>query len=178
MTEQELILGCKRESRSCQQTVFRMYSGKMLALAMRYSRHQMEAEDIVQEAFIRVFNNIQSFEFKGSFEGWIKRIVINTALKNFSRKSFTNEQIGIEQDFDAPIDAPADQLMGVQEILDMINELPDGYRVVFNLYAIEGYSHKEIAEMLGIQESTSRSQLVKARKMLQQKLANLQKIAV
>ncbi len=178
MTEKELILGCKRENSNCQQAIFRMYAGKMLALSMRYARHRMEAEDIVQEAFIRVFDHVHTFEFKGSFEGWIKRIVINTALKTLSKKSFSNEQIGIEQDFDAPIDAPADQLMGAQEILDIVNELPDGYRVIFNLYAIEGYSHKEISDMLGIQESTSRSQLVKARKMLQQKLAKLQKIAV
>lgn len=150
----------------------------MLALSLRYARHQMEAEDIVQEAFIRVFDHIHTFEFRGSFEGWIKRIVINIALKNFSRKSFSQEEIGIDQDFDAPVEAPADLLMGAQEILDLVNELPDGYKIVFNLYAIEGYSHKEIAEMIGIQESTSRSQLVKARKMLQQKLARLQKIAV
>lgn len=178
MTETELIQGCVRGNRDCQQVIFRKYAGKMLALALRYAKHQMEAEDIVQEAFIRVFDHMHTFEHKGSFEGWIKRIVINVALKNFSRKRFSQEQIGIDQDFDAPVEAPADLLMGVQEILDMVKELPDGYRVVFNLYAIEGYNHKEIADMLGIQESTSRSQLVKARKLLQQKLAGLQKIAV
>ncbi|MDP4712263.1 MAG: sigma-70 family RNA polymerase sigma factor [Saprospiraceae bacterium] len=178
MTEKELIQGCASGNRNCQQVIFRRYAGKMLALSLRYARHQMEAEDIVQEAFIRVFDHIHTFEFRGSFEGWIKRIVINIALKNFSRKSFSQEEIGIDQDFDAPVEAPADLLMGAQEILDLVNELPDGYKIVFNLYAIEGYSHKEIAEMIGIQESTSRSQLVKARKMLQQKLARLQKIAV
>lgn len=178
MTETELIQGCVRGNRDCQQVIFRKYAGKMLALALRYAKHQMEAEDIVQEAFIRVFDHMHTFEHKGSFEGWIKRIVINVALKNFSRKRFSQEQIGIDQDFDAPVEAPADLLMGAQEILDMVKELPDGYRVVFNLYAIEGYNHKEIADMLGIQESTSRSQLVKARKLLQQKLAGLQKIAV
>jgi len=178
VTETELIQGCVRGNRDCQQVIFRKYAGKMLALALRYAKHQMEAEDIVQEAFIRVFDHMHTFEHKGSFEGWIKRIVINVALKNFSRKRFSQEQIGIDQDFDAPVEAPADLLMGVQEILDMVKELPDGYRVVFNLYAIEGYNHKEIADMLGIQESTSRSQLVKARKLLQQKLAGLQKIAV
>ena len=178
MTETELIQGCVRGNRDCQQAVFRKYAGKMLALALRYAKHQMEAEDIVQEAFIRVFDHMHTFEHKGSFEGWIKRIVINVALKNFSRKRFSQEQIGIDQDFDAPVDAPADLLMEAQEILDMVKELPDGYRIVFNLYAIEGYNHKEIADMLGIQESTSRSQLVKARKLLQQKLAGLQKIAV
>jgi RNA polymerase sigma-70 factor (ECF subfamily) len=178
VTETELIQGCVRGNRDCQQVIFRKYAGKMLALALRYAKHQMEAEDIVQEAFIRVFDHMHTFEHKGSFEGWIKRIVINVALKNFSRKRFSQEQIGIDQDFDAPVEAPADLLMGAQEILDMVKELPDGYRVVFNLYAIEGYNHKEIADMLGIQESTSRSQLVKARKLLQQKLAGLQKIAV
>lgn len=178
MTEHDLIKGCIRENRHCQQEVFRRYAGKMLAVCMRYARHRMEAEDILQESFIKVFDHVGSFKFKGSFEGWIRRIVINTALKNYSRKSFQNEQIGVDPGYDPAMAPTVYGSLHEQELLKLIEQLPDGYRVVFNLYAIEGYSHKEIADTLGIQESTSRSQLVKARKMLQAEVLKLQKIAV
>ena len=178
MTEKELIKGCIRENRKCQQEVFRRYAGKMLVVCLRYARHRMEAEDILQDAFIKVFDNISKFESKGSFEGWIRRIVINTALKHFSKKSFKSEQIGIEHYPDLPIEPTIYSHLGEEEILKLVAQLPEGYRIVFNLYAIEGYSHKEIAKMLGIQESTSRSQLVKARKWLQSQVLKLQKIAV
>lgn len=149
-----------------------------MAVCNRYSRHSMEAEDILQDSFIKVFDNIHRFESKGSFEGWIRRIVINTALKNYSKKSFKQEQIGIDNQPEVPLDPSVYQSFGEKELLALINRLPEGYRLVFNLYAIEGYSHKEIADMVGIQESTSRSQLVKARKMLQSMIVELQKIAV
>lgn len=150
----------------------------MLAVCLRYTRHRMEAEDILQDAFVKVFDNISKFEFKGSFEGWIRRIVINTALKNYSKKSFKQEQIGLENQPELPLEPEIYSNLEEEELLRLINKLPDGYRLVFNLYAVEGYSHKEIADLLGIQESTSRSQLVKARKMLQGMIVNLQKIAV
>ncbi len=178
MTEKELIEGCIRENRKCQRELFRRYAGKMLAVSRRYARHHMEAEDIVQDAFIKVFDNIAKFESKGSFEGWIRRIVVNTALKKHGKKSFTNEKIGIEDQKEGLLDPTAYADLEAQEILNLVAELPDGYRIVFNLYAIEGYSHREIAELLGIKESTSRSQLVKARKLLQQSILSLQKIAV
>lgn len=155
-----------------------MYAGKMLAVCLRYTRHRMEAEDILQDAFIKVFDNVSKFGFKGSFEGWVRRIVINTALKKHSKKSYKNEQIGIEHYPDLPIEPSIYSHLEEEELLKLIAKLPDGYRVVFNLYAIEGYSHKEIAEMLDIQESTSRSQLVKARKWLQTQIVELQKVAV
>lgn len=178
MTEHELIQGCVREDRHCQQEVFRLYAGKMMAVCLRYARHRMEAEDILQDAFIKVFDHIHRFENKGSFEGWIRRIVVNTALKFYSRKKITNEQIGVEHLPEVAVEPEAYQFFDEEELLGFISELPDGYRLVFNLYAIEGYNHKEIAEMLGIQESTSRSQLVKARKMLQARVTAAQKIAV
>lgn len=178
MTEKELVKGCIRENRQCQQELFLRYSGKMLAVCLRYTRHRMEAEDILQDAFVKVFDNISKFEFKGSFEGWIRRIVINTALKNYSKKSFKQEQIGLENQPELPLEPEIYSNLEEEELLRLINKLPDGYRLVFNLYAVEGYSHKEIADLLGIQESTSRSQLVKARKMLQGMIVNLQKIAV
>lgn len=178
MTERELVEGCMREDRKCQQEVFRLYASKMMGVCLRYARHQMEAEDLLQDAFIKVFNNISKFEFKGSFEGWIRRIAVNTALKNYSKKSFSYEQIGVEEQPESAIPPEVYAHLHEEELLKLVAALPDGYRVVFNLYAIEGYSHKEISEMLGCQESTSRSQLVKARKMLQSQILALQKIAV
>lgn len=146
-------------------------------VCMRYARHQMEAEDVLQDAFIKIFDRLQQFQNKGSFEGWIRRVVVNTALKTFDRKSFTHEQYGLEvrEDYSAADPGVFSQL-GEEELLALIARLPEGYRVVFNLYAIEGYSHAEIADMLGVQESTSRSQLVKARKMLQGMVMDLQKV--
>lgn len=132
----------------------------------------------MQEAFIKVYDNVAKFQFKGSFEGWIRRIVINTALKNYQKSSFQKERIGLEDYDDRPIEPEAISLLQEEELLDLIEQLPDGYRVVFNLYAVEGYSHKEIAEMLGIGESTSRSQLVKARKMLKDRILKLQTIVL
>lgn len=178
MTEKELIKGCLQEDAHCQETLFKRYSGKMMAVCLRYARHRLEAEDMLQETFVKVFDNLDKFAFKGSFEGWIRRIVVNTALKHNQRKYFTNEKIAIEHFPDSPMQPMAYAQLGEKELLKMIARLPEGYRVVFNLYAIEGYSHKEIAEMLNIKESTSRSQLVKARKMLQTQLDKLQRVAV
>jgi len=176
LTEKELILGCLREDRAIQKEFFRKYAGKMLGVSRRYARHELEAEDILQDAFVKVFNNLSKFQHKGSLEGWIRRIVVNTALKNFQRKSYTNERIGLNPMDDRPIDPTAITDLGEQDILDLIKDLPDGYRVVFNMYVIEGYSHREIAEKLEIGESTSRSQLVKARKMLMNRITKLQSI--
>jgi len=178
VTEADLIQGCIQENRDCQREVFRRYAGKMMIVCQRYARHHMEAEDLLQEAFIKVFDHLADFSFKGSFEGWIRRIVINTALKQYAKKSFQNEYIGIEYMPESSLEPSVYAQLNEAELLQLIAELPEGYRVVFNLYAIEGYSHKEIADLLEIQESTSRSQLVKARKQLQTRIEELQKIAV
>lgn len=150
----------------------------MLAVCRRYARHELEAEDLLQDAFIKVYKNLDRFQHKGSFEGWIRRIVVNTAIKNYQKKSFKNELMGSEYFPDTPIDPSVMSRLSADELLALVEGLPEGYRMVFNLYAIEGYSHKEISEMLHIQESTSRSQLVKARKMLQQQVIKLHRIAV
>ncbi len=176
MTEEELINGCIREEKSYQQRLYKTYAGKMLVVCMRYTRNRQEAEDVLQDGFIRVFDNIKKFSFNGSFEGWIRRIMINCALRNFRKSSYQKEQIGIAEDYDIPTNAKIYDKLSEQELLKMIDELPDGYKMVFNLYAIEGYSHKEIADMMDINEGTSRSQLNKARKYLQKKLIELQEI--
>ena len=176
MTERELIKGCIRNDRHCQRALFDRYSGIMLTVCRRYTRHEMEAEDILQDALIKVFKNIEKFKFEGSFEGWIRRIVVNTALKNYKKSSVQKEQIGLESYQEGTIEPEAIANLGEEELMIMIARLPDGYRIVFNLYVVEGYSHREIAETLVIQESTSRSQLVKARRLLQEMLIQRNRI--
>lgn len=176
MNIQELIQGCIQQDKKCQEELFRMYSGKMLSLCMRYARHQLEAEDILQDGFIKAFKNLEQFKFNGSFEYWLRRIMINTAIKNYRKSSTRNELLsGDAMPYDQGKSPDAYSNLGIEELMEIINQLPDGYRIVFNMYAIEGYSHKEIAEAMNIQESTSRSQLVKARKILQEKITKRQK---
>lgn len=180
MTEDELIRGCLQENSTCQKEVFNRFAGRMLGVCNRYARNNADAEDILQDAFIKVFDKIYQFKFEGSFEGWIRRIVVNTALKKYSLRRYEKEVVGYEvKDKDeSSIEPPAYAHLTEKDLLVLINNLPDGYRLIFNLYVIDGYQHDEIAEMLGIQSGTSRSQLVKARHMLQKQIIQLQKVAV
>lgn len=178
MTEYDLIKGCIRQDNSCQRMLFERYAGKMMSVCMRYANDAMEAEDMMQDAFIKVFQYIGQFKSEGSFEGWIRRIVVNTAIRQLEKKKMHFKDID-EHGSNAPqLDPNAYTHLGEEDLLKLINQLPDGYRMVFNLNVIEGYSHEEIGDMLHIQPGTSRSQLVKARKMLQQQIVQLQKIAV
>lgn len=176
MDEIKLIEQCMNGDPTSQKLLFERYGPKMLAVCTRYARHRLEAEDIFQEAFIKVFSKLHQFEKRGSLEHWIKRIMINTAIKYLKKSSVKNELIGLEELPETAIKSDAISQMSEQELLKVINTLPDGYRMVFNMYAIEGMNHKEIADELGIGESTSRSQLVKARKLLQSKIIELQKV--
>jgi RNA polymerase sigma-70 factor (ECF subfamily) len=158
--------------------LFEQYGGKFMTVCLRYANDAMEAEDMMQDGFIRIFNNIHQFKFEGSFEGWMRRIIVNVALKHLQKKKMHFNEIS-QNDHNAPqVDTYAYSSLGEAELMKLINQLPVGYKIVFNLNVIEGYSHDEIAAMLGIQASTSRSQLVKARKMLQSQILQLQKIAV
>lgn len=180
MTEEELIRGCIREEAACQREVFNRYASRMLGVCHRYARNAADAEDILQDAFIKIFDKIHQFKFEGSFEGWIRRIMVNTALKKYSLRRYEKEVVGYEvkdRDEDG-MEPSAYGHLTQKEILDLVNNLPDGYRLIFNLYVIEGFPHEEIAEMLHIQPGTSRSQLVKARMMLQKQILELQKVAV
>ena len=158
--------------------LFEQHAGKMMSVCLRYSKTKMEAEDILQDAFLRVYKYIHQFKFEGSFEGWMRRIVVNTALKSIAKKKINFSEMNDYTDSTASIEPFAYNNLGEDVILKLISQLPDGYRLVFNLNIIEGYSHEEIGNMLKIQASTSRSQLVKARKILQNKILNIQKIAV
>ncbi len=178
MTEYELIKGCINQHSGCQRMLFERYAGKMMSVCLRYANDSMEAEDMIQDAFIKVFQYIGQFKGEGSFEGWIRRIVVNTAIRQLEKKKMHFKEID-DHSSDAPqMDPHAYTHLGQEDLLKLISRLPDGYRLVFNLNVVEGYSHEEIAEMLNIQPGTSRSQLVKARKMLQHQILQLQKIAV
>jgi len=178
LTDFEIINGCIRQNTNCQRMLFEQYAGKFMTVCKRYANDDMEAEDMLQEGFVRIFNNIHQFKFEGSFEGWMRRIVVNVALKSLQKKKLKFSEIK-DNSVDTPsIQAYAYNHLGEEELLKLINNLPDGYRIVFNLAVIEGYSHEEIAKMLNVQPSTSRSQLVKARKMLQSQILEIQKIAV
>jgi RNA polymerase sigma-70 factor (ECF subfamily) len=142
----------------------------MYAVCLRYARTPADAADILQEGFIKVYTKLNQYHFQGSFEGWIRRIMVNTALRTYQRHRYELEQTGLERLPESPQEADAIALLSEGELLGMIGRLPDGYRLVFNLVAIEGYSHAEAAEVLGIQESTSRSQLTKARRWLSEEL--------
>ncbi|HVZ25951.1 MAG TPA: sigma-70 family RNA polymerase sigma factor [Sediminibacterium sp.] len=176
--EYELIQGCIRQDSRSQRVLFDRYAGKMMGVCLRYANDSMEAEDMLQDAFIKVFQYIGQFKFEGAFEGWIRRIVVNTAIRHLEKKKLHFKDIDENGPQTPQIDAQAYTQLNQAELLKLISQLPEGYRLVFNLNAIEGYSHEEIAEMLHIQPGTSRSQLVKARKMLQHQILQLQKVAV
>ena len=158
--------------------LFEAHAGKMMSVCLRYANDNMEAEDMMQEGFARIFNYIHQFKFEGSFEGWMRRIIVNVALKHLRKKKLSFYDVNDRDDYAPRIESYAYSSLGEADLMKLINDLPSGYRTVFNLNVIEGYSHDEIAQLLNIEASTSRSQLVKARKLLQTKIINLHKIAV
>lgn len=169
--EQELIKGCLRRDRNAQKQLFDSYSAKMYGLCHRYVKDPMEAEDIMVTAFMKVFDKIAQFKHDGSFEGWIRRIMVNDALAHLRRNRSMYLEIELEQaDREPDYNSLSDHLEA-EDLLRMVQLLPTGYRIVFNLYAIDGYTHKEISEQLGISENTSKSQLSRARAYLQKMLA-------
>lgn len=175
-SEETLIRECQKGSPAAQRDLYNKYSRKMLGICRRYVNRQAEAEDIMIEGFMRVFDKISQFKFEGSFEGWVRRIMVNEAL-GYIRK---NKSLFLSVDVDDVHNEPATFHMdgddlAAQDLLRLVQDLPQGYRTVFNLFAIEGYAHEEIANMLGISESTSKSQLSRARALLQKQLEALQK---
>jgi RNA polymerase sigma factor (sigma-70 family) len=178
LAEEDLIKGCIKQDARCQRMLFEAYAGKMMAVCLRYTGNQAEAEDVLQEGFIKIFRYIAQFKGEGSFEGWLRRIFVNTALRSCKKKRISPVEISEQVDQQAMVETVALSALGETELLRLINALPEGYRLVFNLSVIEGYNHDEIAAMLDIQPATSRSQLVKARRMLQQQIIHSQHIAV
>jgi RNA polymerase sigma-70 factor (ECF subfamily) len=176
LTELELIENCLKGNAKSQRRLFEQFAGKMMTVCRRYSCDLKEAEDMLQEGFIKVFSSLGQYRFEGPLEGWIRRIVVHTALKILQRKRIQWSDIGQEPDTVPSMDADALTALSAEELLKLISALPDGYRVVFNLSVLEGYDHNEIAVMLGISAATSRSQLLKARRLLQTQIENLNKL--
>lgn len=147
------------------------YAPKMFGVCLRYAKNQMEAEDILQDAFIKVFSNLHRFKFQGSFEGWLRRTIVNTAINNYKKNLKHAREMDIN-DIEAENQKEEKVLdrMSADEILAIVQTLPEGYRVVFNLNVLEGYTHKMIGEMLDISENTSKSQLLRAKRLLREKL--------
>ncbi len=173
MDDKELIERVLRNDTKAQEILYKKFSSKMYALCLRYARHQMEAEDLLQEGFIKVFAHLNEFKFNGSFEGWIRRVFTNNAINSVSKKQFKNELYLPDNDENrASNEVTIIDKISEQELIKLISSLPLGYRTIFNLYVIDGYSHLEIAELLEISESTSRSQLTKAKKHLRDLLIN------
>jgi RNA polymerase sigma factor (sigma-70 family) len=172
--DNELIEGCKRHDQHAQRFLYEHFSGKMFALCCRYVKDKMEAEDVLITSFTKIFDRISQFKNEGSFEGWIRRIVVNESLTYLRR----NKSMYLETDLEAAEREPDyDQLenqLEAEDLMKLIAGLPAGYRIVFNMYAVDGYSHKEIADQLGITESTSKSQLSRARVALQKALIEIE----
>jgi RNA polymerase sigma factor (sigma-70 family) len=167
LTDTELFLGCLSHSPSIQKEVYERYSHKMYALCRRYVKETAAAEDVLIVGFMKVFDRIHQFKGTGSFGGWIRRIMVNECLMYLEKEKNLYNEIGLDGILPLPVlSQPSDEL-AVEDLMKLINNLPMGYRTVFNLYAIEGYSHQEIAKKLQISENTSKSQLSRARTHLQ-----------
>jgi RNA polymerase sigma factor (sigma-70 family) len=170
----ELLNDCRLGNRIAQKQLYDKYSALMLGISYRYMQNIEEAEDVLQDSFIKIFKHIVDFKGDGSFEGWCKRILINTALNHIKKNKRINEELEI----DKVVGLETESVINIENydskiIIGCMNKLPEGYKIILNMYAIEGYSHKEIADELGIAESTSRSQFLRAKASLKKELERL-----
>lgn len=178
LSDQEIIEGCLKHSRKAQQQLYDKYSRFLYGICLRYSSDRAEAEDILQDAFIRVFFNIDEYSGAGSFPGWLRKVTVNTAITHYHRTLKHRYHVDIEEYKCNETGSASfeEDLFSSDELIKVLNELPPGYKMVFNLYAIEGYKHREIAEILNIDVNTSKSQYSRARAMLRNKLCRLRDI--
>jgi RNA polymerase sigma factor (sigma-70 family) len=169
LTDRELVEGCLRNERACQRALYDRFSRKMMVVCLRYARSVAEAEDMLQEGFVRVFQGLKGFRYQSKLETWITRVMVNTALNHHRKKMYLYPVVEVEET--NLVDHETD-LSGLElaRLVEMIQSLPPGCQVIFNLFAIEGYSHQEIADKLGISVGTSKSQYARARKLLQEKI--------
>jgi len=163
-----MIHGCLRNEAASQQELYYKYSPKMLSVCYRYAKSREDAEDMLQEGFIKVFTQIHQFQFRGALEGWIRRIIVHTCINNLKKNNKFSDSVDIIHAASVPVRGEnIPSILQAKQVVECIRILPLGYRTVLNLYAIEGYSHKEIADILDIEESTSRSQYTRAKAMLE-----------
>ena len=172
MSIEQLINDCKKKDIKAQEQLYRQYAPKLFSVCLKYSRNYTEAQDYLQDGFLLIFEKIHLYSFKGSFDGWLKRVMINHVLQLYRKETFlslVNEEITEAIDDDVVIE---EETVSLEYLMKIIQELPDRYRLVFNLYVIDGYSHQEIAEMLNINIGTSKSNLSRARFILKDKIEN------
>ncbi|MEJ8817855.1 RNA polymerase sigma factor [Lacibacter sp. H407] len=169
MSEEAILQGCLKNQPAAQQELYSKYSPKMLSVCYRFARNREDAEDMLQEGFIRVFTQIHQFQSKGSFEGWIRRIIVHTCINHLKKHKKFNDSVDIAQAHTLHVrEDSVPSIIQAKQVVECIRMLPIGYRTVLNLFAIDGYTHREIAGMLDIEESTSRSQYTRAKAMLEQ----------
>ena len=171
LEHKDLIEACVKGERSAQRQLYDLFSKRMYLVCLRYTKSQMEAEDVLQESFIKVFNNLKGYRGDSRLDYWIKRIVINTALNSQRKKLYMYPMVDVDEVKNEFSESRALSNFEMEDLLIMIRELPTGCQTIFNLFAIEGYSHKEIAKMLEVSEGTSKSQFARARKLLKEKIA-------
>lgn len=174
MNEKQLIEGCRKGDRLAQKELYEMFSRKMMGVCLRYSNDRETARDLLQDGFIKVFLNIGTYSGMGSFEGWMRRIFVNCALEHLRKADILREASDLDNSAELiePQASVTDRL-SAEELMELVRRLPAGFRAVFNLFAIEGYSHREIGALLNITESTSRSQYTRARQLLQRTIKDL-----
>ncbi len=174
MTDNEILQGCKRENLKAQQALYDKYSRAMMGICLRYIKNQTEAEDLFQDGFVKVFNSIRTLENPEALPFWIRRVFINTCINFINRnKKYAFSQI---QDFEFKSTYHTDEPLNTEEILKALGQLPESYQLIFNLFVVEGYSHKEISELLGFSEGTSKSQLSRAKAMLRTIILKTEKV--
>lgn len=170
----ELAERCKKQDRQAQKELFDTYAARMLSLCCRYIKDRAEAEDVMITGFTKIFSRIDQYKGEGSFEGWMRKVIVNEALSQLRKTKNMYLEMDLEVADRQPDLQPLENNLEAEDLLKVITELPEGYRIVFNLFAIDGYSHKEIADQLGISENTSKSQLSRARTHLQKSLLELE----
>jgi RNA polymerase sigma-70 factor (ECF subfamily) len=175
MNEQQLIEGCRKGERLAQKELYDTYSRKMMGVCLRYASDRETARDLLQEGFVKVFSAINSYSGTGSFEGWMRKVFVNCALEYLRKADVMKDAVELDHTYYQATDSSPSAIadMSARELLNLVQELPSGFRTVFNLFAIEGFSHKEISEMLHITESTSRSQYTRAKQLLQRRINEL-----
>src|SRR5687767_4770435 len=168
MTEEAILQGCIKNNPAAQKALYDKYSAKMLAVCYRYGHNREDSEDMLQEGFIKVFAQIHTFQSRGAFEGWVRRIMIHTCINNLKKNKRFNESVDLIHATSMRVrEESSPSIIQAKEVVECIRMLPIGYRTVLNLYAIEGFTHKEISGMLDIEQSTSRSQYTRAKAMLE-----------
>src|ERR1700712_5497072 len=174
-TIEDLVKRCKANERKAQEMLYKQFASKMLGVCLRYATDRMEAEDMLQNGFIKVFQKIEAYRGEGSFEGWIRRIMVHSAIEYYRKYHKMVQLVDIEDAAGkTSVDALATSKLATEELMGLIQQLAPGYRIVFNLYAIEGYSHREIAEIIGISEGASKSQLSRARSVLKEQIVKME----